>query len=157
MTSSDFTPEFSPEQINFIAARRYFTFALFKLLPQLRLRGFPESTSEYQIFGPDGLELRETNQYQLDGQLVQIRLRFSHQSKKHHYSVILTNDENWELMIVLRSSVAPERAIVARIDPDDLETAYLKFHDALLGTIEDVLSGRVTLGAVPEGRHPCFP
>jgi len=142
MNSADFTPEFSAEEITFIAARRYFTFALFKLLPLLRLKGFPESTSDYQICSSDGSELREDNQHQLDGQLVQIRLKFSHETKDHYFSVILTNDENWQLMITIRSSVAPESFFISGIEIDDLDVAYLKVDDALLNTIEDVLNGR---------------
>jgi hypothetical protein len=65
----------------------------------------------------------EDNQYQLDGQQVHVRLKFSHQDKDYHFSAIVTNDENWDVIVVVRSNVAPEKIITSGINSLDLDRA----------------------------------
>jgi hypothetical protein len=58
MIAAEFNPEFAPEQIEFITARRFLIFSLISLCPSFRLSGFPDSSSAYQIYGYDGFEIR---------------------------------------------------------------------------------------------------
>jgi len=140
MDASDFHPKFAPKQIAFIKARRSLTMRLCVLFSLLRREGFPDSTSGYQIFGPDGSTLRQENHHQLDGQQVRTQIKFSHQGRDYVFCAILTNDENWNLIILVTSNVVPERRFISGVGAADLKLAYEDVQQVFWSTATDFLN-----------------
>ena len=136
------TPEPTDEQLAFIHARRYLLMAICELFSRLRHKLLPGSTTIYKILGADGLKLGEDNQHQLDGQQVYVRINFSHQGQDHSFCVGLTNDESWNMVILTKPSVGPDKIVTAIVWDADLATSFEEVEKECMSLVNTVLQGK---------------
>ena len=146
------TPDPTDEQLAFVHARRYLLAAICELFSRLRHKLLPGSTTIYKILGADGLKLGEHNQHQLDGQQVYLQTNFSHKGQDHSFCVGLTNDESWNMVILTKPSVGPDKIVTAIVWDADLATSFEEVEKDCMSLMNTVLQGK-RRSPVPEERN----
>lgn len=129
-----------PEETAFRTARRRIAGNIFGLAGLLQQEGFAESKMDYRLFDSNGLKLRDEDF--LEGQQLKIQFNFTHGEKSHRFSATITNDENWNVVILISSSVTAEKTLASGLTISDLDLAYTKVKYALISALKDIRACR---------------